>query len=465
MQPAEESLAFATASCSRRQLLKAGGVAAAASLANMVVPAVHAAEGDQTIHMALIGSGSRGSGAVANAVGASRLEGAGCFGPVKLVAMADVFENRIAASHKALAGQLEPHIDVPPERRFVGFAAYRQAIDCLRPGDIALLTAHAAFRQLHLDYAVDKGVHVFMEKSFAADPGGLKRMLRAGERAKEKNLKIVCGLMCRHSPARQALIQRIRDGMLGEILLINAYRMGGGGGLGPRRADANELLWQVGHPGVGGLLWASSGRMIELLIHQIDECCWLKDAWPVSVHGVGGRVPNLRDCGQNHHSYHMEYTFADGAKAMVVNRNISGCYEDFVTYAHGTRCAAQFSGAVHRSDVHTYRDQRLDDANITWRADRETRPLHQYEWEVLLDAIRNDKPVNETERAIYANLAAVMGRAAVHSGQVITWEQALASDFQFVKNLDDITADSPAPIQADENGCYPAPVPGQWTEI
>lgn len=460
----EKSLAPSAASCSRRQLLQAGGAAAAASLVGLAVPRVHAAQ-DSTLQLALIGSGSRGSGAVANAVGASRLEGAGCFGPVKLVAMADIFENRINGAHKALSAQLEACIDVPPERRFVGFDAYRRAIDCLRPGDIALLTAHAGFRQLHLDYAVDKGVHVFMEKSFAPDPGGLKRMLRAGRRAQEKNVKIACGLMCRHSPARQALIQRIRDGMLGEIHLINAYRLGGGGGLGPRPADANELLWQVGRPGVGHLLWTSSGRMIELLIHQIDECCWIKDAWPVSVHGVGGRVPNLRDGGQNHHSYHMEYTFADGAKAMVVNRNISGCFEDFVTYVHGTRCAAQFSGPVHRSEVHTFQDQRLDVANITWRADRETRPLHQYEWEVLLDAIRNDKPLNETERAIYANLASVMGRAAVHSGQVITWEQALASDFQFVPNLDEITADSPAPIQADENGCYPAPVPGQWTEI
>jgi predicted dehydrogenase len=464
MQRSEESSESQSARCSRRQVLKAGGVAAAGSLAAMAVSRVHAAE-NNTLHMALIGSGSRGSGAVANAVGASRLEGAGSFGPVKLVAMADIFENRVAASHKALTGQLEAYIDVPPERRFVGFDAYRKAIDCLRPGDIALLTAHAAFRQLHLDYAVDKGVHVFMEKSFAADPGGLKRMLRAGERAKPKNLKIVSGLMCRHSPARQALIQKVRDGELGEILMINAYRMEGGGGLGPRPADTNELLWQVGAAGRGHLLWSTSGRMIELLIHQIDECCWLKDAWPVSVHGVGGRVPHLRDCGQNHHAYHMEFTFADGAKALVDSRNIQGCHNDFVTYLHGTRNAAQFSGPIHRSEVHTYKDQRIDNANIAWRADRETRPLHQYEWEVLLDAIRNDKPVNETQRAIYANLASVMGRAAVHSGQIITWEQALASDFKFVENLDDITADSPAPVQADENGCYPAPIPGQWTEI
>ena len=445
--------------CTRRHALKAGGtVAAASALAAMPVPRVHAAQ-ENTIRLALIGSGSRGSGAVGNAIGASGDD------PIKLVAMADIQENRLLASHKALQNRFGDKIDVPAERQFVGFDAYRKAIDCLRPGDIAMLTTHAGFRRVHLDYAVDQGMHVFMEKSFAPDPGGLKRMLRAGERAKEKNLKIASGLMCRHSPNRQALIQRIRDGALGEVLLIQAYRMGGGGVLPPCPPDRNELLWQAARPGSSHLLWAASGLMIELLIHQIDECCWLKDAWPVSVHGVGGRVPEKKDCGQNHHAYAMEFTFPDGAVARVDNRNMPGCHNDFVTYLHASKCAAQFSGPIHRSDVHIYRGQSINEQAITWKADPETKPLHQYEWEVLLDAIRNDKEHNETERAIYANLASVMGRAAVHSGKMITWDEALASDFEFVANVDDLDYDSPAPVKADDQGRYPAPIPGQWTEI
>ena len=330
-------------SCSRRDALKLGSAAAAGTvLTQLNVPKVHAGE-DSTIRLALIGTGGRGCGAVGNAVGASRLKGAGCFGPVKLVAMADVFQHRLDAAHRNLSKAFPKHVDVPAERKFQGFDAYRKAIDCLRPGDVAMLTAHAGFRRVHMDYAVDKGINVFMEKSFAPDPGGLKRMLRAGERAEKKNLKIASGLMCRHSPARQALIHKIRDGELGQILMMNAYRLGPGAGLPPRPADKDELLWQVGRPGVGHLLWASSGRMIELLIHQIDECCWIKDAWPVSVHGLGGRVPGMRDCGQNHHSYAMEYTFADGSKALVDNRNTSQCHDDFVTYLHGTKRAAQFS--------------------------------------------------------------------------------------------------------------------------
>ncbi len=451
--------------CTRRTALKAGGAAAAAAaLTQSIARTAHAAE-DNTIRLALIGSGNRGSGAVGNAIGASQLKDADCFGPVKLVAMADLFEQRLAASHKALSGRFGDLVDVPPERQFIGFDAYRKAIDCLKPGDVALLTAHAGFRRVHMDYAVDKGIHVFMEKSFAPDPGGLKRMLRAGERAKEKNLKIAAGLMCRHSPARQALIEKVRSGELGEILMINAYRMGGGGFLRPCPEGENELLWQIGRGARAHLLWSTSGLMIELLIHQIDECCWLKDGWPVAVHGLGGRVPHANDCGQNHHAYAMEYTFADGTKALVDSRNIGGCHNDFVTYVHGTKCAAQFSGPVHRSIVHTYKDQRLDKDAITWKALRETRPLHQYEWEQLLGAIRKDREHNETERAIYANLAAVMGRAAVHSGKIITWDEALASDFKFVDNVDALDFDSPAPVQADDQGRYPAPIPGRWTEI
>jgi predicted dehydrogenase len=443
---------------SRRKFLAASGTAAAGTaIAAMAVPHVHAAE-DNTIRLAQIGCGPRGNGAVVNALSVPNS------GPVKLVAMADVFEDRIARSLKTLSKESPDGVDVPPERQFVGFDAYRKAIDCLRPGDVALLTTRAYPRPTHLDYAVEKGVNVFMEKSFAADPGGLKRMIRAGEAAEKKNLKIAAGVMCRHSVARQALIQKIRDGQMGEIQLIRASRMGGGGFLPPRKPDDKELLYQVG-AGKIHLLWSSSGLMIELLIHQIDECCWLKDAWPVSAHGLGGRVPHANDCGQNHHAYSMEYTFADGTTALVSNRNVQGCYNDFATYVHGTKCAAQFSGNIHAATVHTYKDQRIHKDNIDWEADKEPCSPWQAEWNVLIDAIRNDRPHNETRRACLANLVAVMGRAAVHSGQVITWDQMLASDFFFCDYIDDLDYDSPPPVLPDDQGRYPAPVPGQWTEI
>ena len=285
---------------SRREFIRATGqFAAASALAGVALPHVHAAD-DQTIHLALIGCGGRGSGAVANAMsagglvlgdngGTERAIGSGAGGPVQLVAMADLRQDRLDSTHKSLSQMLGDRVDVPPERRFRGFDAFKRAIDCLRPGDVAMLTTHAAFRAPHLEYAVEKGVNVFMEKDFAADPGGIQRILRAGEAAEKKNLKIAAGLMARHSTARQALIQKIRDGAMGEVQLIRAYRMDSGYTMGPFRRDQNELLWQLspGHP--YQFMWSSGGVFIELMIHQIDECFWIKDAWPVSAHGVGGR--------------------------------------------------------------------------------------------------------------------------------------------------------------------------------
>src|ERR1051325_85662 len=201
---------------SRREFLKhTGRLAAASALAGVALPHVHAAE-DNTIRLAIVGCGGRGTGAVANALEAP------C-GPVKLFAMADLFKDKLASSHSNLSAQFADKIDVPAERQFLGFDAYRKAIDCLRPGDVVLCTTHAAFRAIHVEYAIEKGMNVFMEKNFAPDPGGIKRILRAGEAAEKKGVRVAAGLMCRHSTAHQALIQKMRDGAMGDIHLIRAY--------------------------------------------------------------------------------------------------------------------------------------------------------------------------------------------------------------------------------------------------
>ena len=386
-------------------------------------------------------------------------------GPVKLIAMADLRPDRLEQSHTALSNLLGDRIDVPPERRFLGFDAYRQAIDCLRPGDVAMLTTHAGFRAPHLEYAVEKGVNVFMEKDFAADPGGVKRIIRAGEAAEKKNLKIAAGLMARHSSARQAMIQKIRDGALGDVQLIRAYRMDPGYCMGPFPRGQNELLWQLspGHP--YQFLWSSGGIFIELMIHQIDECFWIKDSWPVAAHGVGGRFAGSTDCSQNLDSYSIEYTFADGTKAMVTGRYIPNCYNDFATFIHGTKCAAKFSGNIHAPTCWIYKDQRIDAASIAWKPERETVNPWQAEWDVLLARSATIGRTTKPGVRRSSNLGAIMGRAAVHTGKIVTWDEAMASNFMFCPNVDSLTADSPAPVQANAEGRYPAPVPGAWTEI
>ncbi|HPD47326.1 MAG TPA: hypothetical protein P5279_07460 [Anaerohalosphaeraceae bacterium] len=440
---------------SRRLFLSHSGVVAGAVLAGINAAGVYAAE-DNTIRLALVGCGGRGSGAAGNALSSSA-------GPVKLVAMADLFEDRMARSHKALSDQFGAQVDVPPDRRFVGFDAYRKAIDVLGPGGIMIQATHAAFRPLHVGYAVDNGVHVFMEKSFAPDPGGTQEILAIGKRAQQKNLKIACGLMCRHSSARQALIDKIREGAIGQPVLVRAYRMDPGARLGPYTGGDSEVYWQIRRPYF--FLWVSSAWFIEMMIHQVDECCWIQDGWPVSAHGIGGREPNSEDCSQNLHTYSIEYTFANGGKAIVNNRLMQRSHNEFATFVHGAKCAAQFSGNVHAPTVSIFKDQRCDKDNVAWTPPRERISPYQAEWDVLLDAVRNDKPHNETERAAYANLASIMGRAAVHCQRIITWDEMLASNFKFYPDVAGLTADGPAPVLADSRGRYPVPTPGTWKEI
>ena len=437
---------------SRRTFLKTSGSIAAAAA---VMPTAYAGE-NNTIRLALIGCGGRGSGAASNAMSAPG-------GPVELYAMADVNSGKLNMSHKALTRRYKDKVNVSDDRRFLGFDAYKKAIDCLRPGDVALLTAYSYCRAQHMDYAIDKGVNVFMEKPFVPDPGSGHRMLAAGKRADAKGLKVGAGLMCRHSVARQSLIQKIRDGELGEIMHVRAYRMWGGGGLRKRPDNENELMWQIRNR--MHFHWAGSGAMIEMLIHQIDECCWIKGMWPVSCHGLGGRVPNSTDHGQGIDTYAMEFTFPDGTLATVDSRSMRGSYNDFTTYLHGTKHAAQFSGHVHRPTTRIFKDQRLDPKQIIWSAGKEPYGPHQAEWNVLMDSIRNNKPHNETQRAVYADFAAIMGRAACHINNIVTWDQVFNSKFLFCDYVDTLAADSPAPVKADKDGRYAAPIPGQWKEL
>ena len=441
---------------SRREFLRqTGSVTAGSLLAGMAVPHVFAAE-ENTIKLALIGCGGRGSGAV---VDASSVPG----GPVKLVAMADVIESRLTRSLRVLSEQFPGNVDVPAERRFIGFDAYRKAIDCLGPGDVAMLTGYAGFRPAQLEYAVAKGVNVFMEKSFATDPPGARRVIKAGEEAEKKNLKIAAGLMCRHSVNRQELIKRIRDGALGEIQLIRAYRMEPVGPLSPKPPSEDELLWQIRN--FVRFYWVSGGLFAEMDIHQIDEICWLKGELPVQAHGIGGRATNSTDCSQNLDSFSIEWTFADGTKATDAVRYLSGCHNAFATYVHGTKCAAQFSGNIHAGTVQIYRDQRIERDNIDWKAPDEQYTAWQAEWVALLGAIRQDRPHNEARRAAESNLVDMMGRAAVHSGNIVTLDDVMKSEFQFCPGIDHMDYDTPPPVQADPQGRYPVPIPGIWTEV
>ena len=257
----------------RREFLKHSSVLAATSLvAAAAIPRVHAAE-NNTIQLALVGCGGRGSGAADNALRTTS-------GPIKLVAMADVFDRRLATSYESLAKEFPTQVDVPPERRFIGFDAYQKAMDCLRPGDVVILTTPCAFRSVHFSYAIEKGLNVFMEKPTTVDGPSTRSMLALAEQSAKKNLKVGVGLMCRHCKARWELLDRIQAGQIGDITYLKTYRLVGPAGFcGPKPENMSELLYQVQN--YLSFMWASGGLVHDFTSHNIDECCWMKGAWPV----------------------------------------------------------------------------------------------------------------------------------------------------------------------------------------
>src|ERR1043166_2018172 len=202
---------------SRREFLKnTGRMAAVSALAGVAIPHVHAA-GSSTVQVALVGCGGRGSGAAANAPSTKS-------GPITLVAMADVFEERLKNSYADLKKQHGDLVDVPQDNRFIGFDGYKKAMDSLKPGDVVILTTPLAFRWVHFTYAIEKGLNVFMEKPLTADGPSSRRMLKLAEDAKAKNLKVGVGLMSRHYKPLQELSQRIGNGEIGDVLLMRGYR-------------------------------------------------------------------------------------------------------------------------------------------------------------------------------------------------------------------------------------------------
>lgn len=445
---------------SRREfLVNTGKAAITTGLLAGTIPAVHAGE-EHTIQVALVGCGGRGAGAAANALSVTN-------GPLKLVALADVFEDRLNSSYRNLAKAFSTTVDVPEDRRYVGFDAYQKAMDCLRPGDVVIMATPPAFRWVHFTHAIEKGLNVFMEKPIAVDGPSAKKMLHLGEEAAKRDLKVAVGLMCRHCEARGELFERIRDGQLGEILLLRAYRMAGptGSAFAPPKPDGmNELEYQIRN--FHAFLWASGGAYSDFLIHNIDECCWMKDAWPVRAKSCGGRHYRNDCVDQNFDSYSTEFTFADGTKFMLNGRCMPGCYNEFASYAHGTKGSAIVSTSAHfPAKSRIYRGQNLATKEIVWKFPRKEISPYQLEWNNLIAAIRSNTPrYNEIERGAKASLVTAMGRMAAHTGRVITYEEALNCTHEFAPTVAQLTMDSAAPVQLDANGDYPIPMPGVTTD-
>jgi predicted dehydrogenase len=442
---------------SRRDFLGATSLAAASTTLAAIAPAVYAAD-SETIQVALVGAGGRGTGAAQNAL---NVKGQ----PVKLVAMADVFEHRLNGSLDSLKKRNPAaKVDVPKDRQFIGFDGYQKAIDCLKPGDVAIFTTPPAFRWVHFDYAIKKGVNVFMEKPLTADGPTSRRMLDLGKQASAKGLKVGVGLMSRHQRALQEAQKRIADGEIGDIITMRGYRMTGP--VASFRSEKwpgnpSELLWQISR--FHSFLWASGGAFNDYYIHIVDHLCWMKGAWPVKAQAAGGRHYRGNWVDQNFDSYAVEYTFADGTKLFFDGRCMDGAQTIYSSHAHGTKGSAVLSsGGDCGLPSRFYKSQAAQGDGHFWQSEvpGDQRDPYQNEWNDLIDAIRNDKPYNETEYGVMASLTGTLGRIAAHTAREWTMDQVLKSNHEYAPGIDKWTMDSPPPIKCDKDGRYPVPEPG-----
>jgi predicted dehydrogenase len=436
---------------SRRDFLKRTGAAVSgAALASAITARAYAGE-ENTIKIALVGCGGRGTGAAAQAMSTK--------GPTKLVAMADFFENRLKSSLQALSGGHGKQIDVPADRQFVGLDGYKKAIDCLGKGDVVLLATPPAFRPIHLEYAVQKGVNVFMEKSFAVDAPGIRRVLKAGEEAAKKNLKIAGGLMSRHYKPLEEAVSKLHEGMIGEIITCWAYRVHGPVGFTPKSPGMTDLAHQIRN--YSNYTWVNGSFLLDWLIHNLDVCCWCKDAWPVSAQGQGGRqVRNEPDQLFDH--YAVEYTFPDGTRLFAQGRHQANTWGFFGDVIHGAKGSAVLGEGI--SDPKIYKGFQQTPANVLWQYKGNFKSPdcnhYQVEHDLLFAAIREDKPYNETERSAKAAMTGILGRMAAECGQKVTWDEAINSNLELAPGLEHLTMDSPAPVLPDAQGRYPVAMPG-----
>ena len=269
--------------------------------------------------------------------------------------------------------------------------------------------------------------------------------------------------MCRHCEARGELFDRVKNGEIGEILLLRAYRAAGptASAFSTKKPDGmNELEYQIRN--FHSFLWASGGAFSDFLIHNIDECCWIKDAWPVSAKGFGGRHYRLDYVDQNFDTYTTEYTFPDGSKLMLEGRCMTGCYNEFASYAHGSKGSAVISTASHSpARCRIYSGQNMQGKkDLVWAYPQPEKNPYQLEWNDLIKAIREDQKYNEVRRGAEASLVTSMGRMACHTGQEITRDEILNSEHEFAPTVAQLSFDGPAPVVANAEGKYPVPLPG-----
>lgn len=436
-----------TPSPSRRDFIRTSSALVASGAVSGSLSVARAAHtfGDSTIKIGLVGCGGRGSGATVQALNTTLKTDISPNGPIKLEAMADAFPDRLQQSLRQIKGQ-HSEVDVPANRRFVGFDAFERLLDT--DIDMVILATPPGFRPLHLEKAIEAGKHVFMEKPVATDAIGVRRVLRATEAAKAKGLAIAVGLQRRHEPRYLETMKRIWDGAIGELVATRVYWNGGGVWVRPRKAEQTELEYQMRNWYYFN--WLCGDHITEQHIHNLDVSNWLLQDYPVECNGMGGReVRKGPDHGQIFDHHFCEYTYANGVKMFSQCRHIKGCWNNVSEHAHGTKGYADLSGKIWDAK-----------GNLVWSFGRGGGNGHQVEHYDLFAAIRKGEIPNEGEYGAKSTMTSILGREATYSGKVVKWDDAINSDVA-VADFDNLrTYDDEAPVNPDGDGKYPVPVPG-----
>lgn len=422
----------------RRNFLQTTSVAAGgAALGALSIERSAHAQGSDTVKVALVGCGGRGSGAAAQALSTE--------GNVKLVAMADAFSDRLNNSYKELAAKNSAKMEVTDDRKFVGFDAYKEAI---KLADVVILATPPGFRPMHFEEAIKQGKHVFMEKPVAVDGAGVKKVLAAAEEAKKKNLKVGVGLQRHHQLGYIETIKRLHDGAIGDIVAARCYWNDGGVWVKDRIPGETEMQYQMRNWYY--FVWLSGDHICEQHIHNLDVINWVKNSYPVRCHGMGGRqVRTGKQYGEIFDHHAVEFEYDDGSRMFSQCRHIRGCWSAVSEHVIGTKGKCDVSG------------HNIQGAN-PWRLGREQRESgknpYQREHDDLFAAIRNDKPFNEAVNGAMSSLTAIMGRLATYSGKVIEAKEVLESAHALVPSSYDWNGTPPT--LPDENGFYPIAIPG-----
>jgi len=417
----------------RRDALRAAGAVGAA----LAVPAVHAqSPSTDLIRVGLIGAGGRGTGALQQALSVPGSN-------VKVTAVADAFENRIKGALKAVEG-MEGKVDVPEDRQFKGLDGYQKVLDHC---DLVILATPPGFRPFHFEAAIKAGKHVFMEKPVCVDSFGARLCLEAAKLADEKKLKVVVGLQRHYDSVYRATLEKVREGLAGDIIGGQVYWNGSGIWYRKREEGQNEMQFQVNN--WYHFNWLCGDHICEQHVHNIDVANWFLDALPVSAYGVGGR--QQRTPGQpseiyDHHA--VNFTYPNGVHIASQCKQFPGGDNRVNEEFQGTK------GYVRIGEITDYAGK------VLWKYEGPKPNAYQVEHDELHDAIRRDVPLNNAYYGTTSSFSAVLGRMATYSGKVQNFEKALALPYRTMP--ENMTWESTPPVVPDADGNYPLPMPASF---